>query len=494
MRWVGLIVACLWAQEWVRDLLHGYEVQVPSGFSVFCSKGLTVLEKDHLYVAIGAAKALQGLPALTQTIVRQLRHVGGPGAQFYSRQTPRGIEIVGEGLTPPFFLRPILAVSPKPLPERYRFLGTLFPGQSSVVLTFFWIPEEGEGSAALDEAREAVASFRFLPASARVPYKEVTLLDPQLGLPFGVLHIPTTATVQGGPFRQGEKYFYRYEVREGAGFYRTDFLDLHTSVVMGGGASMLVYNGQSLQVQPMLLQRPEEFYPVLLELWQQETGQPWQAVRDTSFLAPVFSLGAPTPVPVQQQRWVGKLEARSGQKTRTAFYDLTISYGATGMGSGQYTLQAMLRVLEYPQAQKARYEGIFTGVYTSLQPSPEWSLRAYQAFSRTVAENNRRLQEWLRQRQTSSSYSGSGGSDDFSSEMARTWSSALSDQTYVRDSESGEVLKVHKKVWDEGGFWKEPTFGGVYGTVERGSWVEDELRQQGWRPLQESLSGTFPNR
>ncbi|RMF45784.1 MAG: hypothetical protein D6750_11345, partial [Bacteroidetes bacterium] len=238
MRWIGLVVACLSAQESFRDLLHGYEVRLPEGFSVFCSQGLAVLTKKHLYVAMGAAKASQGLPAVTQEVLRQLRHVGGSKARFYTRQTPRGLEILGEGLAYPFFLRPIVAVSPEPLPERYRFLGTLFPGQSSVVLTFFWIPEEGEGAEALEEAREAVASFRFLPASQRVPYKEVTLPDPQLGVPFGALHIPTTTTVQGGPFRQGEKYFYRYEVRDGASFYRTDFLDIHTSVVMGSGTSM----------------------------------------------------------------------------------------------------------------------------------------------------------------------------------------------------------------------------------------------------------------
>jgi len=492
MRWIGLVVACLSAQESFRDLLHGYEVRLPEGFSVFCSQGLAVLTKKHLYVAMGAAKASQGLPAVTQEVLRQLRHVGGSKARFYTRQTPRGLEILGEGLAYPFFLRPIVAVSPEPLPERYRFLGTLFPGQSSVVLTFFWIPEEGEGAEALEEAREAVASFRFLPASQRVPYKEVTLPDPQLGVPFGALHIPTTTTVQGGPFRQGEKYFYRYEVRDGASFYRTDFLDIHTSVVMGSGTSMLIYNGQSLPLQPLMIQRPEEFYPLLLQIWQQETGQSWEVVQEKSMEASVVSPGVSVPFSMQQQAWTGSLEARSGQRTRLAFYQLTISYGATGMGSGQYTLQAMLRVMEYPTAQKSRYEGIFGGVYASLQPSPEWSLRAYQAYSQTVAENNRRLQEWLRQRRSSSTASGSG--ESFSSEMARTWSSALSDQTYVRDSETGEVLKVHKKVWDEGGFWKEPTFGGVYGTLERGSWAEEELRQQGWRPLQESLSGTFPQR
>lgn len=495
------MVACLWAQQPFRDLLHGYEVTLPEGFSVFCSRGLVVLEKKHLYVAIGAAKASQGLNRLTQEILRQLRHVGGSEAHFYSRQTARGMEILGEGLSYPFFLRPIMTMSLTPLPQRYRFLGEIFSGQSSALLTFFWIPGEGEGAEALEEAREAVAGFRFLPASVRVPYKEATLPDPQLGVPFAALHIPVTATVQGRPFRQGEKYFYRYEVREGAGFYRTDFLDLHTSVVMGSGTSILIYNGQSLEVQPTLLQRPEEFYPLLIQLWQQETGQVWEAVRDSSFPAPVLSPGMlpPMPIQLQKQRWVGKLEARSGQKTRVAFYDLTISYGSTGMGSGQYTLQAMLRVIEYPQAQKTRYEGIFNGVYASVQPSPEWASRAYQAYSQTVAENNRRLQEWLLQRRASSAYSGSGassggGGDDFSSEMARTWSSALSDQTYVRDSETGEVLKVHKEVWDEGRFWKEPAFGGIYGTFERGSWAEDELRQQGWRPLQESLSGTFPQR
>jgi len=80
---------------------------------------------------------------------------------------------------------------------------------------------------------------------------------------------------------------------------------------------------------------------------------------------------------------------------------------------------------------------------------------------------------------------------EFNSRMARAWTNALSDQTYVKDPETSEIFRVHKRVWETGEFWRDPVWGNILSGVERGSELERLLREEGWRPLQQSLEG-FP--
>lgn len=38
-------------------------------------------------------------------------------------------------------------------------------------------------------------------------------------------------------------------------------------------------------------------------------------------------------------------------------------------------------------------------------------------------------------------------------------------QTYIRDPNTGEIFRVHKRVWDTDQFWRDPTFGDIIGTI-----------------------------
>ncbi|MEN2981105.1 MAG: hypothetical protein ABDH20_00340 [Thermus sp.] len=88
-----------------------------------------------------------------------------------------------------------------------------------------------------------------------------------------------------------------------------------------------------------------------------------------------------------------------------------------------------------------------------------------------------RILRWVREQQ------------EFNTWMRQSWANLLSDQTYVRDPSTGEVFRAYKASFDTGTFWRDPVFGGMVGAVERGGRLEEILRQEGWRQLEESLSG-----
>jgi hypothetical protein len=50
---------------------------------------------------------------------------------------------------------------------------------------------------------------------------------------------------------------------------------------------------------------------------------------------------------------------------------------------------------------------------------------------------------------------------------------------------------VHKRVWETGEFWRDSLWGDILGGVERGSELEELLKEKGWRQLKQSLEG-FP--
>ncbi|MCS6782125.1 MAG: hypothetical protein RMI89_04680 [Gloeomargarita sp. SKYBB_i_bin120] len=478
-----------------RDALHGYEIELLPGWLTLVHHNLILLRKAHMWVAVGAIQAPQGLAAAASQLLTQLQNVSGPSARFYQRSTPQGLTMVADGVSYPFFLNPIEVMSQEPLPQQYRLIGELFGGQTTLMLTLFYLPM-GTPLSWLQEARQSVARLRFLPADQRVPYQAVLLPDPYLGVPYGMLHVPITAQIQGFPLRQGHKYCYRWEVKERHFGLRLDFVDVQTQVVMGQSMTLITYNGNS---QPWPngwgppLQQPTQLGALLAQLWQLETGQSWQLGQPEIHPLPPLNAG-----PFGQgMAWQGTLQASAGRWQR---YVEMQCYGAGGvfdwLGNAYGQLNSQLKVLDVPQGDLAAVLPVVRGILGSLQPSPEWAFRAHQEFVSTNRRINQQLAAYLSQRRQARTYTSSPSSSDtyatepFSSEIARAWSNALSDQTYLRDPETGDVLRVYKKVWDEGRFWKDPTWGDLYGTVERGSDLERDLHQAGWQPMQESIWGT----
>jgi len=144
----------------------------------------------------------------------------------------------------------------------------------------------------------------------------------------------------------------------------------------------------------------------------------------------------------------------------------------------------MVALIQTPAAAEEWALGAAGGISSSLYIYPQAAVAALQRWSR----DNQRQNQWVRDQYRQQ---GSSGQDDFNSWMSRSWTNALSDQTYVRDPQSGEVEKVYKPSWEEGLFYRDPTFGYTIGGIEQGSQLQQELQQSGWYQLQESLSGKF---
>ncbi len=108
---------------------------------------------------------------------------------------------------------------------------------------------------------------------------------------------------------------------------------------------------------------------------------------------------------------------------------------------------------------------------------PRWAALEAERSRRTSADLTRMVLGMLKE------------GEEFNSWMSRSWSNLLSDQTYARDPATGETFRLYKESFDTGSFWRDPVFGGVLGTVERGGRLEELLGQAGWRRLEESLSG-----
>lgn len=109
--------------------------------------------------------------------------------------------------------------------------------------------------------------------------------------------------------------------------------------------------------------------------------------------------------------------------------------------------------------------------------NPNWQIRATEISNRAAAQELRALRQMTQE------------GNEITSQMARAWTNALSDQTYIRDPDTGEIFKVHKRVWDTGNFRQEPTFKRIFGTVAEGTPLANLLKEEGWKRMQESLSG-----
>jgi hypothetical protein len=176
------------------------------------------------------------------------------------------------------------------------------------------------------------------------------------------------------------------------------------------------------------------------------------------------------------------ISAQSGQLVRQAIIDgtLIVSQQPDPIAASQdCNLTVMVHMFQFPKDQAERVNGIFDGIRNSIHFSPPFALSALERFIIDNRKLNRMVMQMLKEER------------EFNSRMARAWTNALSDQTYVKDSETGEIFRVHKRVWETGEFWRDPLWGNILGGVEGGSELERLLREEGWRSLQQSLEG-FP--
>ncbi len=499
-------------QKWVSggevtDLLHGFSVRLPQGWASNVHDNFIRINDDQAlcFIVLRVARYEGNLRQVAQSwwLERQAMASGFSQTRFAFRKLSQGILIVGEGLGYPFVFHPMMSVNFGLLrqtpPNNFREVTAILPGKATALVVTLLFPA-GTEKAKLDEMMSIVRSFRFLPQEKMVRWRRETIYDPEVGMEAGWIHVPEGFEFRGAIIRQGTKRLPVLFLRKGDMMVRFDNIDLQSTALQtgfGGNAmTLLTINGQtSQQPQPIFLQSPQDVARLVLGIWQAETGERWelkeqvevpksameklmeqQIQQDLAQSAAVFRRA------VQGGLIKFAFRAQSGQLVRDAFVSgsLLLSQQPDPIAASQdCSVSIMARMLQFPKDRAEEAGGIFAGILTSLRFSPQHSLSALKRFIEENQELNRMVMQMLHEER------------EFNSRMARAWTNALSDQTYVKDPETGEIFRVHKRVWETGEFWRDPVWGDILGGVERGSELERLLKEEGWRPLQQSLEG-FP--
>ncbi|MCX8060692.1 MAG: hypothetical protein N3C13_05785, partial [Aquificaceae bacterium] len=285
---------------------------------------------------------------------------------------------------------------------------------------------------------------------------------------------------------------YVYNITSGKNSIRKDTLSVQATIsnIMGSLSqmSLLTVNGASSQ-QPNYIcaKSPNALENFLLSVFRAAFGQSWRVVerehreKDAWRVASMFGI---PPVPdYTPLSFHGALVLKADDGThRLVLYDLVGGYGVSGSWMDrsefcQFSVKLLSSTSDSAESLKELLK-IGNGVYAGEEVNPEWVLRVVQESQRENRELNRMIAKIQKENR------------EYNSWMANSWANLLSDQTYVRDPSTGEVFRVYKESWRTGEFWREPVFGDVIlGGVKEGSKLQELLKTEGWRRLDESLGG-----
>jgi len=499
------------AAESYTDLLHGvrwpasqWNYTVRRGYFYFRPPG------THTYLVI---KSVSGdLAAAMAAWKAQATKFYGSSPSYASTQKPEGPVLSASNLPFPHGLDGYAAINAGlglvDYPRVYRETTHFFakPGGGYRIVALI---EPQQASSQLNEALAFYKSLSWLPASQLVAWEEKPLIDFETGQPVGYFHVPKDFEGMGGIAKIGTTRMPVYQVQKGDYFVRVDHITIQSQSLQtgfgGNAATFISVNGRAFQFPtPLFVQNEQEAVQVVLHLWEAETGQRWQleSLKRLPLSPELQKLRQrqsqlPFPSGVQGHTDIIPIEfsARSGSLVREAkatlyFYTSMQTSWASGSAMSDVRLSPILTI-QAPENSKNWMEGVATGINASVHISSQATLTALQRFSDENKQLNRQVLE-LNRRQPSYSGGGSGsGQDDYNTWMSRSWTNALSDQTYLKDPQTGEVEKAYKPSWETGLFYRDPYSGYTVGGVEEGSRLQEELQQNGWYQLQESLSGQF---
>ncbi len=510
-----------------RDLLHGLKGPIGQWSYTF-RRGLLVFQHSSDYVYLVVRQEAGNLETAQQKWKSLAAQFYGQTPAYSLMQKSEGSAFVASNLPFPHGLDGYAAInaglSGRSYPRLMRET-TYFLAQAGGGYHIVSVIEPAQGASYTTDALAYYKSLSWIPPAQRIPWQEKPFMDFETGQVVGVIHIPQGFDYQGGLIKHGNTRMPAYQVQKGEQVIRIDHITLETQTLQtgfGGNAiSILTINGQSFQLMnPALPGNPQEVAWFLVNLWREETRQPWQLeaaerralppklaqqFRQTHLQRQQYLMAMGAQSQADAYRLV--LRARTGNLARIADAQVDLLYlfqGGWPFVSTMGTLSLMVAVTQSPAATEEWILGAAGGISSSLYIYPKATLAALQRWSQENQRQNRWILDQYRQkrrplnqyrldqdRRKASSTSGASRQDDFNSWMAQSWANALSDQTYVRDPQSGEVERVYKPSWDEGLFYRDPTFGYTIGGVEQGSRLQEDLEQSGWYQLQESLSGWF---
>jgi hypothetical protein len=502
--WVGWGLSPTLAESRkLADLLHGFAVQLPSNWTCKADGRMIWFTDGARFIVIRAAAQGQLHEVMRNWFwEHQALKTATGREEFTFRKHACGLIVLGDGLGFPYGLDPMAAVNfgqTGTNPDEYREVTVCLPGQNGVLLVTFLAPQKTARRDWL-EMVDIVRTVEFVPPEKLVAWSVQTILDSETGGPLGTIHIPRGAEYRGQTVILGTQRQPAIFVRQGEFLFRRDNILVQSTVLQtqfgGSGTTILNINGaSSLQPQPIFLTSVDDVEKLVLAIWQSETGQSWsvtkrrdipaspmeramfqQGAQMLNQAATVYGRSATTSMIKRE------LRAEAGTLVREAVLtgSLLLAQQADFISASQdCTASFSVMMSQFNRENEEHDRGIVVGIVASVRFSPHAVLALLQRISVENAALNRMVLEMVQEQ------------EEFNSRMATAWTNALSDQTYARDPATGEIMRLYKHAWDESDFWRDPVWNTVLDGVEPGSKLEDVLRSEGWRRLDQSLEG-FP--
>lgn len=490
--------------------LHGISAVVPKGWSAKVLNNLFIISDNTHFVVLRTARYDGKLKTVAQKWLEEHRIIGSmqkTSPRFAFKESPQGIIIIGEGLNFPHQLSPMSAINAGllgiQLPQNYQEATVFLPGEKVVLILSCYFPAT-TNSSTRKQILDIIRSLQFVDPKERIAWREHSVTDPETGELAFRIHVPTEAEFKGAVIPNaglGTQRQLIFSIRFHEFTFRLDQFGLQTYIIQspyGTQANcMLNINGAvSQQPQPLIVDSPENAERLILGVWQSATQTQWSITESIQLpkskeeqlleeqgrqdaLQAAYGFRTQAEFSMPKRAFLAK---GPGQKVRIASWKGTIMNATQPdpLASTQHlTFVAQVFTAECPEVNLKPAMQMFASIMSSLQISPQWSLSALQRFTRENQQINQMVRDMLSEHR------------EFNSRMSTMWTNALSDQTYVKDPQTNEIFKVHKKVWETGEFWREPIFGGMLGGVERESKLEELLKMEGWRQLHQSLEG-FP--
>ena len=495
-------------QKEIVDRLHGFAFTPKEGWAVTLVGNAILFHDTYRFVLVRAVRHDGNLQRVAKAWAEEHKAMddGFQASRYAFKKVGKGVVLVGTDLSYPYALLPMMAVnfglSGQTPPSNYREVTSILPGEKYALVVSFLFPEDTP-KAKMEEMTAILRSLRFLPPQQMVKWRTERVIDPEAGMDAATLHVPEGFEFRGMVIRQGTKRVPTLWIQKGDKMMRTDHVDVQSMSLQAGATgnafTTITVNGQSMQLPQMVVaSSDDDVIQLVLALWEGETGQSWTLKEKKNL--PFSEEEKRTNLQMQQMAAQGmaamgaqmvltpikvSFTAESGSLKREAI--VLGNYGGSGRTDWVAATQnahvaIMVGMVQAPASEFDQTAAIFQGVTHSWRGNPAQAISALQRFT----AENKQLNDLVRQMTQEHR--------EFNSRMSTAWSNLLSDQTYVKDPQTGELSRVYKQSWETGGFWREPVFGDVLlGGVREGSKLEELLRSEGWRRLQESLEG-FPQK
>ncbi|GBC88758.1 hypothetical protein HRbin13_00886 [bacterium HR13] len=495
MRIISLLFLCLAFSfaldlQVRKDLLNGYQVDLPSGWGAKMDSYGLVLSDGYSFVLIrGSSK--RDKKELIETLVKEARLLsrGGQIRAAY-KDTKNGTILYMEGLQYPYaFLEPNMQMYMYnvSVPQDYRTLHYLLSSNKVWLLVSVYMPS-GVSDSMKEDLKKVLSTITFLPASQRLPWRYQQITDPYSGMLAVKIPVPQGFSIKGGVIDQGTKRWFVYRLDSQKGSISVDLIDINTQGVGGNAMTVLTIDGSSSrQPQPICFRSEEDPVYFALSIDKAVSGKNWNIkyiknLPESALSKQIEESTKPPPMPSGRLVSIKKYflaESDDGALWLGAIRLSGSEYFQGGIVSSYGCFYNMtLRSIKAKKENMDYMLAVNGGVESLTRVNPEWSLHTLKVFT----ERNRRINQMVREMLKDS--------QEFNSWMSKSWANVLSDQTYVRDPSTGEVFRLYKNSWETGEFWREPVFQDVIlGGVREGSKLQELLQMEGWKKLEESIGG-----